>query len=306
MPTINLPPPARYILEIAKDVRREADHDNVVIVAAGVAFYSVLALVPMLLLAVSLYGLFTTIERAERQVEALLDVFPQSTVDVLESQIFAIVEVRGSALSLGFAFSVVALVWTVSNATRALVKAVKIAYDQEEDRSILENRLVALPLTLAVIVALIVLLALIAAVPALIASLDGGHPLVSFGELRWVLIGVGVAGGIGALYRFAPPDRPDGWRSVVPGTVFATVMWVAVSFGFSFYVSSFGNYNETYGTLGAAVILLLWFWFSALAVILGAEVNEAIIRRRHQQVGDRVGSGVDDAPDESTLSDLAT
>ena len=141
---MTLPPRLRYVVDIAQDVRKEADHDNVVIVAAGVAFYAVLALIPMLLLAVSLYGLFTTIEEAERQVEALLEVLPQSTVDVLEQQIFAIVESRSSALSIGFVVSIAVLVWTVSNATRAVVRAVKIAYDQEEQRSVLEKRGVAL------------------------------------------------------------------------------------------------------------------------------------------------------------------
>jgi membrane protein len=253
-----------------------------VIVAAGVAFYAVLALIPMMLLAVSLYGLFTTVEEAERQVEALLEVLPQSTVDVLEEQIFAVAESRSSALSLGFLVSIVLLVWTVSNATRALVKAVKIAYDQEGQTSLLEKRWVAMALTLGVVIAMIIALATIAALPILLAAVDGGHPLVSFSMLRWILIGGAVALGIAALYRYAPPTRPDGWRSVVPGTIFASIMWVVVSIGFSVYVASFGNYNETYGTLGAAVILLLWFWLSALAVILGAEVNEAVILRPYR------------------------
>lgn len=276
---MQLPPRLRYALDIAKDVRTEASHDNVVIVAAGVAFYAVLALIPMLVISVSLYGLFTTVDEAERQIEALLEVFPRSTVDVLETQIFGIVETRRSALSIGFVVSILALVWTVSNATRAVVRAVKIAYDQEEQRSILENRGVAIGLTFGVIVALIVALAIIAALPILISGLDGGHPLVSFGNLRWFLIGIAMAFGIGALYRYAPPTRPDGWRAVVPGTVFATTMWIVVSVGFSVYVGSFANYNETYGALGAAVILLLWFWLTALAVILGAELNEAVLLR---------------------------
>lgn len=283
---MQLPPRIRYAVDIAKDVRTESDHDNVVIVAAGVAFYAVLALIPMLLLSVSLYGLFTTIEEAERQVEALLEVFPQSTVDVLESQIFAIVETRSAALSLGFAFSTLALIWTASNATRAIVRAVKIAYDQEEEKSLLERRGVAIGLTFGVIVGLIIALATIAALPAAIAALDGGHPLVSFSGLRWVLIGVVSAGGIAALYRFAPPNRPDGWRAVLPGVVFATGMWVVVSIGFSIYVGSFASYNETYGTLGAAVILLLWFWLTAMAIILGAELNEAIALRPYTTTAD--------------------
>jgi membrane protein len=273
---MQLPPHIRYAVDVALDVRREVNHDNAVIVAAGVAFYAVLALIPMLLLSISLYGIFTSLEEAERQVEALLEVFPDSTTNVLESQIIAIADAPTARLSLGFIASILALTWTVSNATRALVRAVKIAYDQETEKSILENRFVAIALTIAVIIALIIALALIAAVPVLLRDLDAGHPLITFGNFRWLLIGLGTAAAVGFLYRYAPPRRPDGWKSVLPGVVFATMAWTIVSIGFSIYVSSFGSYNETYGTLGAAVVLLLWFWLTALVVIVGAELNEAI------------------------------
>lgn len=275
---MDLPPRARYALDIANDLRREANRDNVVIVAAGVAFYAVLALIPMLLLSISLYGLFTSLEDAERHVESLLEVFPDSTADVLDSQVVAIADAPNASLSLGFAISSLALLWTVSNATRALVKAVKIAYDQEDRKSLLEKRFVAIGLTLGVIVGLVTALAIIAAVPVILSRFEAGHPLLAFGNLRWVLIGIGMAAGTGLLYRFAPPDRPDGWRSVLPGVILATVMWTVVSIGFSVYVSSFGSYNETYGTLGAAIVLLLWFWLTSLAIILGAEFNEALIK----------------------------
>ena len=287
---MQLPPRIRYALDVVLDVRREADHDNVVIVAAGVAFYAVLALIPMLLLSISLYGMFTSLEEAERQVEALLDVFPNSTTDVLESQIVAIADAPTARLSLGFAASILALTWTVSSATRALVRAVKIAYDQETEKSILENRFVAIALTIAVIIALIIALALIAAVPVLLQNLEAGHPLITFGNFRWLLIGIGTALSIGLLYRFAPPRRPDGWKSVVPGVVFATVSWTLVSIGFSIYVSSFGSYNETYGALGAAVVLLLWFWLTALVVIVGAELNEVIQLRPFDAEATRVSA----------------
>ena len=279
---MDFPPRARHLLEIAGDLRREANHDNVVIVAAGVAFYAVLALIPMLLLSISLYGLFTSPQRAERHVESLLEVLPASTADVLGNQVLAIADAPNARLSLGFVVSSLALLWTVSNATRALVKAVKIAYDQEDRKSILEGRFVAIGLTLAVIVGLVVALAIIAAVPVILARFDAGDPLLAFGNLRWILIGVGMAGGTAMLYRYAPPERPDGWRSVLPGVALATLMWTAASIGFSVYVSSFGSYNETYGTLGAAVVLLLWFWLTSLAIIVGAEFNEALIKRPYR------------------------
>jgi membrane protein len=276
---MNVPPKARYWLAIANDVRIETRHDNVVIVAAGVAFYAVLAILPALFLLLSIYGLFTDLDQAERQIDALLDVLPGSTMATLGGQMRSIAAASHASLNFGFAASVAALAWTVSNATRALVRAIKIAYDQETEQSILENRVVAIALSLGVIIALITSLAFIAAVPVILARFDPTHVIVTFGNLRWLLIGCGVLFGIGLLYRYAPPRRPQGWRSVMPGAVMATLLWTASSLGFSIYVSSFGNYNETYGTLGAAVVLLLWFWFTALAIILGAEFNEALIKR---------------------------
>ena len=280
---MEIPRPLRYPAAIANDVRIESRHDNVVIVAAGVAFYAVLALLPALFVALSLYGLFTNVEEAERQIDSLLEVFPGSASMALDTQMRAIAAASHANLSLGFVASTAALLWTISNATRALIRAVKIAYDQEEETSPLEKRVVAIAITFGVLVAIVVALALIAAVPVWLRRFDPTHAIVTFGNFRWLAVGAGMALSVGLLYRYAPPARPDGWRSVVPGVVFATVTWTAASIGFSIYVSSFANYNETYGTLGAAVILLLWFWFTSLAVILGAEVNEALVLRPYDR-----------------------
>ncbi len=280
---MEIPRPLRYPLAIANDVRIESSHDNVVIVAAGVAFYAVLALLPALFVSLSLYGIFTDIAEAERQIDALLEVFPASASMALDTQIRSIAAASHVNLSLGFAASTVALLWTVSNATRAMIRAVKIAYDQEEETSPLEKRVVAIAITVGVIIAVVVALALIAAVPVWLRRFDPTDAIVTIGNFRWLAVGAGMALTVGLLYRYAPPIRPDGWRSVVPGVIFAAVTWTAASIGFSIYVSSFANYNETYGTLGAAVILLLWFWFTSLAVIVGAEVNEALALRPYDR-----------------------
>ena len=181
--------------------------------------------------------------------------------------------------------SVAVFAWTVSNATRAIVKGVKIAYDQEHERSILERREVAVGVTVVGMSFMLVALALIAAVPVWLGRFDPTHAVVTFGNFRWVLVGALFAVLAGSLYRFAPPQRPPHWRAIVPGTVTATALWTVASIGFSVYVSSFGRYNETYGTLGAAVVILLWFWLTSLAILMGAELNQVIDRRRTPQSG---------------------
>jgi len=273
---VHVPHWGQRTLSVIKDLYRETQHDNVVIVSAGVAFYGVLAILPALVIAISLYGIFTDPGEAGRQIDSLLVVLPDSVAGTLDTQMRTIAATSHADLSLGFLFSLGALFWTVSNAARALVRAVKIAYDQEGERSPLERRWVALILSLGMIVGGIIALSLVAAVPIWLRRFDPTHVIVTFGNVRWVFLVLGSAFTVGLLYRYAPPQRPEGWRDVVPGVIGATVMWAATSLGFSVYVSSYGNYNATYGALGAAVVLLLWFWFTSLAVILGAELNEVL------------------------------
>jgi membrane protein len=266
--------------KILQEMRREARSDNVGLVAAGVSFYSTLAVLPALVIAVSLYGLFTDVEEAERQIEAVLSVMPGSAAQIIETQMRTVAAASHPSISIGFALSMVVFAWTVSNATRAIVRGVKIAYDQEDGRSILERRDVAVSVTVVGIVFILIALALIAAVPIWLRRIDPTDAVVTFGNFRWVLVGALFAVLAGSLYRFAPPQRHASWRGVVPGTVTATVLWTVTSIGFSVYVSSFGRYNETYGVLGAAVVILLWFWLSSLAILMGAELNQVIDRKQ--------------------------
>jgi membrane protein len=262
---------------VIREMRLESQRDHVTIVAAGIAFYAVLAVLPALFIAVSLYGLFTDLGEAERQIDAMLSVFPGSAAQIIDTQMRTIADASHAGLSLGFFVSLALFVWTVSNATRAVVQGVKIAYDQEEERSFLETRVTAVGVSIAAIVITLMALATIAAVPIWLRRFDPTHVIVTFGNFRWGLVGTGFAIVSGLLYRFAPPKSPGDWRTIVPGTIFATTMWTVTSIGFSVYVSSFGRYNETYGTLGGAVVLLLWFWFTFLAILLGAEMNEALV-----------------------------
>jgi membrane protein len=275
--TRNAPSWFQHLLRIGHEMRVEARHDSIALVAAGVAFYAVLAVLPALFVAVSVYGLFTDIGEAERQIDAVLEVFPGSAAQIIDTQMRSIAAASHANLSIGFFISLAVFTWTVSNATRAIVRGVKIAYDQEDGQSVLEGRAVAVGITVSAIAITLFALAIIAAVPIWLQRFDPTQAIVTFGNFRWLLVGAGFALVASLLYRYAPPRRPDGWHTVLPGTIFATAMWTATSIGFSIYVSSFGRYNETYGTLGAAVVLLLWFWFTTLAILLGAELNEALI-----------------------------
>lgn len=263
-------------LAVARSVRQEIRVDSVSIIAAGVAFYSVLALIPAATITLSVYGIFTNEAEAERQIDALIEVLPETTVRTLESQIRPIADFSHAGLSFGVVISIAVLVWTVSNATRAMIRAVVIAYDQDHLRSPLESRPAAIALTVVVIVTGIVALAVVAAIPVVLGRFDPTDVVVTFSNTRWLAVGLAMLGTTAALYRYAPPRRPETWLAVLPGAGLATLLWLVMSIGFSIYVSSFGSYNETYGILGAAVVLLLWFFFTAFSVIVGAELNEAL------------------------------
>lgn len=263
--------------------------DGSSLVAAGVAFYGALAVIPASVIAVSMYGIFTSSIEAEAHVEALLEILPETTARTLEAQIHPLADLSHFHLTLGLVGSVVALLWTASNASRAMVRAICIAYGQRDLRSPLEARLAALGLTILVITIATVAVAVVAAVPVWLSFLDPDHVIVNFGNLRWGLIAVLVGGGITALYRVAPPSRPKTWRGVLPGALIATGLWMAISLGFSVYVSSFGRYNQTYGALGAGAVLMLWLWLSSLIVISGAQIN--VLRASIEDVASSTSAG---------------
>ena len=261
---------ARVLLTSLRDKIRS---DGSSLVAAGVAFYGALATIPGLILLVSFYGIFTDTAQAERHVDLLLDVLPATTVRALEAQIHPLADFSHFHLSLGLLVSVAAILWTVSNAARAIVRAVVIAYGQAGRKSRFEARLVSIGVALGFIVLGTLALGLIAAIPAWLTVFDPDHALVNFANLRWGLIAAVAVVGTTALYRLAPPDRPPTWRAVLPGSLIATALWLAVSLGFSLYVSNVARYNATYGGLASGAVLLLWFWLTAAIIILGAQLN---------------------------------
>ena len=260
-------------------LRHKIAADGSSLLAAGVAFYAALATIPALILTVSFYGLFTDPDQAQRHVDLMLRVLPASTVEAIEAQIHPLADFSHFHLSLGLVISVVAILWTVSNASRAIVRAVVIAYDQDEMRSPLEARLASIGIAILVVVFGTIAVAVIAAIPVWLTIVDPDHVLVNFSNLRWVLLVLVAFGGAAVLYRAAPPRRPRSWREVLPGALLATGLWMLISFGFAIYVGGFASYNATYGALAAGAVLLLWFWLTASIVILGAQFN--VIRVVH-------------------------
>ncbi len=265
--------PSRGWFEILKRTGRQLVADNVSIVAGGVAFYVFVALVPTLIAVISLYGLVANPVDVERQLGPFLAALPPEAADLVRAQVETIASQEESSLGLGLVVGVVVALVGASKGMLALVAAINIAYDEQETRKFLRLRGLALLLTVALSIATVAAVGGMVVVRNLAAAGLGTFGEAAVGVLRWPVLAALVVLVLAALYRYAPDRDAPRWRWVTPGALAATVLWLVGSIAFSIYVRNFGNYNETYGTLGAVVVLLLWLLLSAYAVVLGAELD---------------------------------
>jgi membrane protein len=256
---------------------REMGADHVTLVAAGVGFYGLLAIFPGIAALISVAGLVLDPASVEGQIEQIAGLLPADAAEVLKAQARKVAEGAGAGVGLAALTGVLLSLYSASKGMKGLMEGMNIAYDEEESRGFLALNLVALALTGLLVFGLLVALAVVVAAPALLGSLGLGQSvqaLVNWG--RWALLAVLTVFGLAVIYRYGPSRENPRWRWVSPGAVAATLLWVIGSVAFSIYVRNFGSYNETYGTLGAAIILLMWFWLSAFIVLMGAELNSEL------------------------------
>ena len=264
--------PAQGWKQVLLRTKQQVKEDNIPLLAAGVAFYAFIALFPALIAAVTVYGLVSDPEQVEEQIGGFADTLPREAASLLTDQLTSIAGGSSSALGWGLLLSLGGALFAASGGMQNLIKAVNIAYDEEETRGFVKLRALALALTLGAIVFLVVTVGLITVVPAL---LDGLGPVGRFaGQVaRWAGLVVFVLVALGVIYRFAPDRDDPKFRWVGLGSGVATLLWIIGSAGFSLYVSNFGKYGETYGALAGVVILLLWLWLTSLIILVGAEIN---------------------------------
>jgi membrane protein len=264
--------PAKGWKDIAKRTAKEVKADQVPLLAAGVAFYVLLALFPAIIAGVSIYGLVADPQTVRDQINQLAQTLSPETATLIGQQVQQVTSSAGGALGLATVIGILTALWSASSGMKALITGVNLAYDEAEGRKFVKLRGLSILMTLAAMVVLGVALALIVGFPAVPDS----WPTVlqwTAAILRFVLLAVLLMAGLAALYRYAPDrDKPKwGWAS--PGSMAATVLWVLASVGFSVYVNAFGNYNKTYGALAGIIILMFWLYLTAFVVLVGAELN---------------------------------
>ena len=264
--------PAKGWKDIAKRTLKEVKADQVPLLAAGVAFYVLLALFPAIIAGVSIYGLVADPQTVRDQINRLAETLSPETAKLIGTQIQQVTSSAGGALGLATVIGILTALWSASSGMKALITGVNLAYDEPEGRKFVKLRGLSILMTLAAMVLLGVALALIVGFPAVPDS----WPTVlqwTAAILRFVLLAVLLMAGLAALYRYAPDRDKPRWSWSSPGSVVATVLWVLASVGFSIYVNAFGNYNKTYGALAGIIILMFWLYLTAFVVLVGAELN---------------------------------
>ncbi|HKC94653.1 MAG TPA: YihY/virulence factor BrkB family protein [Nitrospira sp.] len=263
--------------ELGVRLWREAQNDELLGRAAQLGFYLVLALFPALLFSTALLGLFPLQPIIPELLTYLRDVLPADALSLLEKYLQQVMEGSGgSLLSLGL----VGALWATSSGLTAIMDALTVVYDTKETRTLWKIWVTALAMTIGLAGFIILATALVLVgehIAQGVANFLGLGELFTIGWVivQWPLIILFMLVAVSVIYYFSPNVEQD-WRWVTPGSLVAVVLWLAVSLGFKLYVENFGNYNVAYGSIGGAIVLMLWFYLSGIALLIGGELNAEI------------------------------
>jgi membrane protein len=267
------PARTRYA-RLVRDTLLASTTDRISLAAAGCAFYATLALFPAISMLISTMGLVLAPVTAERELAAVSGLLPPQAFGLIADRVNQLVSKSGGELSAHLAISFLLTFWSSSTGSKSVLSAVNIAYDVTERRPFLRFQLIGLSMTLIAILCAILAIAVLVLLPPAIGFLGlaqhGGSLIHAAGMA--MLIGFFFVA-ITLLYRFGPLRQKPKRRRVTPGTMLATVLWLLASEVLSFYVSRMSSFGATYGSLAAIIGVMLWFYVSAYAVLLGAELN---------------------------------
>jgi membrane protein len=266
--------PPRGWFAVLRRVKAEVKEDNVTLLAAGVAFYAMLAIFPAIIAVVTVYGMVADPSQVGSQVGELAKSLPSGADQLLTTQLKSVTSAGRQSLSIGLAASLLAVLWSASGGVQGLVKGLNLVYDERETRGFIKLRGLSLLLTLGAILFAVIAIALVAVFPGVVDNFGLGKAgQLAASVVRWVVLALLVLVALAVVYRYAPDRANPRLRWVSGGAVVALVLWLLGSLGFSWYVDNFGKYNQTYGALAAVIILLLWLFLSAFVVLLGAELD---------------------------------
>ncbi len=259
---------------------REAVTDRVSLAAAGCGFYATMALFPAISVLISVYGLVFNVQSVEQQLALLRELLPPPAFALISERVHELVSQPNDTLSISLLVSLVVAFWSASAGTKSVLSALNVAYDTVERRGILGFQLTALAMTLCAVAAAVLAIAVLVFLPTAIWFIglsDYSAALINIFSMALLVVLVG--GSIALLYRYGPSRERLRGRQIFAGAILATLLWLIASEGLSYYVAHIARFGVTYGPLGAVVAIMLWFYLTAYAVLLGAEVNSQLEHR---------------------------
>lgn len=273
----------RITLDGWKDILVRTCHlineDRLLATAAGVVFYGLLAIFPAITALVSSYGLFADPSTISGNLQSLALLLPDGSFAIVQDQIARVLAKETATLGTTFFFGLLMAIWSANAGMKAIFDALNVVYEEKEERSFVRLNLTSLAFTVAALAAILVMIGGVIAVPLALQRLGLGERAEWIITMaRWPTLLLLLLTALAVLYRFGP-SRPNArWQWLSIGALAAAVLWLIGSSLLSWYLSSFGNYTATYGSLGAAIGLMTWMWMSAIIVLCGAELNSEIER----------------------------
>ena len=248
--------------------------DRILLVAAGVTFYLLLSIFPGIAALFSIYGLFANPADIAGHLDALANVAPGGAIDLLREDMTRLASNGGTTLGVGFLVSLAVSLWSTNSGVSAIFDALNIVYEEKEKRGLVKFYLTTFTFTLASVGFILLATAVVVLLPVVLnfIPLPGGTDLL-VKIARWPILFVLTALALAALYRYGPSRAEARRRWISWGSAFATATWIGASLLFSWYVANFGNYNKTYGSLGAIIGFMTWIWISIIVVLVGAKID---------------------------------
>ncbi|RXH23743.1 ribonuclease BN [Bradyrhizobium nanningense] len=259
---------------------QRVDEDRLLATAGGVVFFGLLAIFPAVTALVSSYGLFADPKTISANLQTLATMLPEGSFQIVEDQVARVVSHGSTTLGVTFLFGLLLAIWSANAGVKAIFDALNVAYEEREKRSFIKLNMVSLAFTAGGIAALLVMVGVVVAFPLALNHLGmAPESKLIVALARWPLMFLILLVALAILYRFAPSRDAPRWQWLSLGAVMAALLWIAGSALLSWYLSEFANYNATYGSLGAAIGLMMWMWMSAIVIMFGAELNSEIERQ---------------------------
>jgi membrane protein len=261
---------------------RRIDRDRILATAAGVVFYGLLAIFPAITALVSSYGLLADPSTISDNLRSLALMLPKDSFAIVHEEIGRVLAKENSTLSIAFIFGLLLAVWSANAGVKAILDALNVAYEEQEKRSFIRLNLVSLAFTVAALGAIIVMVGAVVGVPLVLKQIGLEYRAELFVQVgRWPILTLVLLLALLVLYRYGPSRVAPPWRWFTVGAIAAVILWLIGSALLSWYLSNFGDYTATYGSLGAAIGLMTWMWMSAIVVLFGAELNSEIERQAY-------------------------